>query len=187
MNKYTKWIVGAMCAMAIASSTFAADVVKASSTATVKSDQASLFNSGELGVTLGTSYTVDRAALLKQPYTLNANVGAFWFPFRNLGLEANVPFYQSKGVSVSEVQSGLVLRVPLSKTVPVFRNLSPYLGAGAVYNWNTDQKWAYVAKAGLDVRLNKKWGVFSEAQYRNYNSTWADGQTSVVGGLKLVF
>lgn len=147
----------------------------------------SLFNAGELGLSLGTGYTVDVANAFKDPYAVNLQAGAFWFPWRNFGVEASVPFFSTKGVSVQEVQAGVVVRLPLAKTVPVLRNISPYVGVGGVYNWETDESWAYVGKVGTEVRLNKKWGVFAEGQYRNVNFDWADGQTSVVGGLRFVF
>lgn len=147
----------------------------------------SLFNAGELGLSLGTGYVVDRADAFKDPYALNFQAGAFWFPFRNLGFEANVPFYSTKGVSVQEVQAGVVVRLPLSKTTPVLKNVAPYLGLGGVYNWQTDEDWAYIAKVGTEFRFNKKWAVFAEGQYRNVDFEWNDGQTAIVGGLKLVF
>lgn len=146
----------------------------------------SLFNAGELGLSLGTGYTVDRAAAFQQPYAVNLQAGAFWFPWRNIGFEADVPFFSTKGVSVQEVQAGIVARLPLSKTTPVLKNIAPYVGVGGVYNWQTDQDWAYVGKAGVEVRLNKKWGVFGEGQYRDKDFKF-DGQTSVVGGLRFVF
>lgn len=187
MNKITKWVVGAVCAVALVTSAYAADTV---ATAKVSAPQvnASLFNAGEFGVSLGTGYTLDTSALFNDEYTFNLNAGAFWFPFRNVGFEAVVPFYQTKGVSVDEVQAGVVFRLPLAKTTPVFRNVAPYVGLGAVYNWDTEQDWAYVAKAGLDVRFNPKWGVFVEGNYRNSElDNWGDGQTLLVGGFKLVF
>ena len=195
MRKYTKMIAGVLFAFAIAfaTSAFAADTVKAGAVAQTSAVQStSLFNAGEVGVSLSTGYVLDRANLFKAPYSLNATAGAFWFPLRNLGVEANVPFYQSTGVSVDEVQAGLVLRLPLAKTTPLFRNVAPYVGFEGVYNWQDAVNWAYIAKAGVDVRLNAKWGLFVEGQYRNnelrnVTTTLDQGQTSVQGGLKLVF
>lgn len=204
-----------LCAIAFTISTFAADVAKTTVLDT------SLFNAGEVGLSLASGYdfgTADNVVtsvgkpsggnksydygcnetggtsggkaspLFGKPYNFNLNAGAFYFPWRNLGLEANVPFYQTKGVSVNEVQSGLLLRLPLSRSTPVFRNLSPYVGASVVYNWKYEQTWSYIAKTGLEVRLNKKWGVFTEAQYRNYEfKNWGQGAVSINGGLKFVF
>lgn len=195
MKNITKWIVGAICALALVTSTFAAS----NTVATVKSVQTSqsagsLFNAGEFGLSLGSAYelgaagNINGATAFNQAYTLNFNAGAFWFPTRNIGFEANVPFYQSKGVSVDEVQAGLVLRVPLAKETPLFRNVAPYVGVGGVYNWDTEQNWAYIGKVGAEFRVNKKWGVFVESQYRNYElQNFDKGSVSLVGGLKLVF
>lgn len=195
MKNITKWIVSAVCALALVTSTFAAS----NTVATVKNVQTtqsagSLFNAGEFGLSLASAYelgaagNISGATAFNQAYTLNFNAGAFWFPYRNLGVEANVPFYQSKGVSVDEVQAGLILRVPLAKETPLFRNVAPYVGIGGVYNWETEQDWAYIGKIGAEVRLNKKWGVFVESQYRNYElQNFDKGSVSLVGGLKLVF
>jgi len=202
MKKFTKMFVGVFCALLLVTSAFAADTaVKAGSAVqTTATTTTSLFNAGEVGLSLGTAYDLGSAGslpasvsgktLFNTPYTLNFNAGAFWFPFRNLGFEANVPLYQNKGVSVDEVQVGVLLRLPLAKTTPVLRNLSPYIGADAVYGWNAVEKWSYIGKAGLEVRLNKHWGVFGEGQYRNDTVTGAElknGNVSLNGGLRLVF
>ena len=146
-----------------------------------------LFNAKEFSLSLGSGYAVDTAAAFKQPYTVNAQAGAQFFLTRSFGVEAAVPFYASKGVSVSEVQADLVLRLPLSRTAPLFKNIAPYVGAGGVYNWDTAENWAYIGKAGVEFRVNKHWGVFGEWLYRNNSTTWSAGQNSVGGGLRLVF
>lgn len=192
MRKYTKLFAGVLCAIAltIATSAFAADTVKASTGNVVQTtsvEQTSLFNAGELGLSLGTGYNVDRSAAFQQDYNLNLTAGAFYFPTRNIGLEASVPFYQTKGVSVDEVQAGVVLRLPLGKKVALLKNVAPYVGVGGAYNWESDQRWTYIAKAGAELRLNSKWGVFVEGQYRNNEfKDWNKGGTSVQGGLRLV-
>ena len=187
MKKYITWILGAVCALALVTSTFAADT---NTVATVKAQSAqtdSLFNAKEFGLSLATGYTIDTSAAFQQDYTFNLNAGAFWYPWRYAGLEFNVPFYQTTGVSVDEVQAGVVLRLPLSKTTPVLKNISPYIGLGGVYNWDTVENWAYITKVGTEFRFNKKWGIFAEGQYRNVDFDWGDGQTSLNGGLRLVF
>jgi hypothetical protein len=187
MNKYTKLII-TVCAMAlISTSAVAADVVRSSSNANVTVKNSSFYNAGEFGLSVGTAYTVDRADLFNAPYTANLNAGAFWFPFRNLGVEVNVPVYQTKGVSFSEVQYGVVVRVPLSKTTPILKNLSPYVGFGGVYDWQATDEFAYIAKVGTEVRFNNKWGVFVEGQSRNSEFNWGTSQTSVAGGLRFAF
>jgi hypothetical protein len=192
MKNITKWIVGTLCALALVTSTFAADTTAVAKAST--QTQTSLFNAGELGLSLASSYdvgaasTVNGKTLFNTPYNFNLNAGAFWFPLRNVGFEANVPFYQTKGVSVDEVQAGIVLRLPLSKTTPLLKNLAPYVGVDGVYNWQNANKWAYIAKAGVEARLNSKWGVFGEAQYRNDElSKWSQGSVSLNGGLHFVF
>lgn len=183
-KKNIKLMASAFCALTFITSVFAAGTTVATAKAgTVDT----VYNAGEVGVSLSSGYTLDTSALFSQDYTFNLTGGAFWFPFRNFGIEANVPFYQTKGVSVDEVQFGLLARLPLAKEVPVFKNLAPYLGVGGVYNWDMDEELAYIGKAGLEFRLNEKWGVFVEGQFRNTDFTWDDGNRSLQGGLKLVF
>jgi len=200
MKKITQIIAGILIAITLTTSAFAADTaVKATSTApvavqTVATPDTSLFNAKEFGLSLSSGYDVGAANqvngknLFGQPYNFNLTAGAFYFPWRNVGIEANVPFYQTKGVSVDEVQVGLLFRLPLSKDVAILKNISPYIGVGGVYNWNDEQSWAYIGKAGAEFRLNKKWGVYAEGQYRNYEfSNMGQGAVSVQGGLRFVF
>ena len=155
-------------------------------------DTGSLFNANELQVTLGTSYVVDYQAkniesAFAAPYDFNLEAGVSYFLTRNLGLEAWVPFYQTEGVSVSEVQAGLLFRLPLASETPLFKNIAPYLGLGGVYTWENGSEWAYIAKVGAEWRFNKKWGLFAEGQYRNQDFEWNKGATIIAGGLRLCF
>jgi len=187
MKKYTKFGISLLATLLVTSFAFAADTV-ATAKATTTTAPTSLFNSGEFGLSIGSGYTLDKAALFNADYTFNLNAGAFWFPWRNFGFEAIVPFYQTTAVSVDEVQAGMLFRLPLAETTPVLRSLAPYVGLGGVYNWDTVQDWAYIAKIGLDIRFNPKWGIFLEGAYRNFElRNWSDGQTTIAGGLKLAF
>lgn len=205
MKKFTKLFVGVFIALALTTSAVFADqtVSSASGPVVVQTVAApsSLFNAGEYGLSISSAYNVGNANTVKadvttgqykqlygQPYTLNFNAGAFYFPYRYLGFEANVPFYQSQGVSVDEVQAGVLLRLPLGTTTPILRNIALYGGGDAVYNWQTDQRWSYIGKAGVEFRVNSGWGVFTETQYRNSElRNWGDGSVSVEGGLRFVF
>lgn len=161
-------------------------------TSSIAADDGGYFNAKELSVSIGSSYVADYhvdnvADAFAQPYDFNLTAGAQFFPYRNFGFEVNVPFYQTKGVSVSEVNAGLLFRLPLSKTAPVLKSVAPYVGFGGSYNWDAPEVWTYVAKAGVEWRLNSKWGLFTEAQYRNAGFNWDKGATAVAGGIKLVF
>jgi opacity protein-like surface antigen len=187
MKKMIKSLVGVFCALFLVTS-------MALAANTVTNAPTSLFNAGEIGLTLGSGYNVGTAGNVKgstvftEPYALNFNAGAFYFPWRNLGFEASVPFYSTKGVSVQEVEVGSVLRLPLSKTTPILKNIAPYVGVGGIYNWQTAQDWAYVGKVGTEFRLNSKWGVFVEGQYRNFElKNFEQGNVSLNGGVRFVF
>lgn len=179
-----KYLITSVLALCLAVSAFAADTAPAT--------DSSLFNAKELQLGLGTSYVVDYQVesveeAFAAPYDFNVEAGVSYFLTRNLGVEAWVPFYQTKGVSVSEVQAGLLFRVPLAKETPIFRNIAPYIGLGGAYNWNEAQEWAYIGKVGAEWRFNKKWGIFVEGQYRNVDFDWGKGATTLAGGLKLCF
>lgn len=140
----------------------------------------SLFHAKEFGLSLGTGYALDTSAAFQQDYDFNLNAGVFYFPYKYFGGEVNIPFYQTKGASVSEVQAGLLARVPIGF-------VSPYVGVGGVYSWENDKEWAYIAKGGVEIRANSKWSVFAEYQYKNVDFTWSKGFSSVVGGIKFIF
>lgn len=178
MRNYTKLIAGVFCALALTFATVASAATN---------EQASLFNKGETGLSLSTGYTVDPSAAFQSEYAFNLTAGLYHYVTRNIGVEVNVPFYSTKGAAVTEVQAGLLARLPLTSNVPLFKNFAPYVGLGGVYNWNTAQDWAYVAKAGVELRLNPKWGVFAEYQYRNSDFTWDAGEQRLQGGLKFTF
>lgn len=202
MKNYTKLFAGIFCAITLlfATSVFAGSTVTAGTAVqTTAVENSSLFNAGELGVSLSSGYDLgtadavvatggNAATLFGNSYNFNLSAGVFYFPYRNLGFEVNVPFYQTKGVSVEEAQAGVLLRLPLAKKTPILKNIAPYVGASAVYNWNAAKDWAYIGKAGVEIRTNNKWGVFAEAQYRNYElQNWGQGAVSIQGGLKFVF
>jgi len=173
----------------------------------------SLFNTGEVGLTLSSGYLINPESVRSVrtvpqsqveyegchprqktvirnhdgERTVNITAGAFWYPTKLLGVEANVPFYSTEGVSVQEVQTGLLLRLPLFNGCPVLRHVAPYGGIGTVYNWKEGDRWSYVGKGGVNIRLNKKWGIFGEYQYRNVNFNLDQGHSTVQGGFNFVF
>ena len=185
----TKMLVGVFSALLLATTAFAAT----NATVVVNNVNGSLYNAGEFGFGIGSAYNAGTAGnvvnstAFTETYTVNFNASAFYFPWRNFGAEVTVPFYQSKGVSVQEVQVGLLARLPLAKTTPVFKNFAPYVGIGGVGNWKSAQDWAYIGKVGLEFRINPKWSIFTEGQFRNNDFNWKEGMTSLNGGIKLVF
>jgi len=140
----------------------------------------SLYNAKEFSATLSSGYVLDGADPFGADYTANVTAGVAYFPTKILGLEANVPFYKSQGVSFSEAQAGLLARYPIWR-------FAPYVGLGGAYNWNEPVDVSYIAKGGLEFRFNPKWGIFTEYQYRNNSTSWEKGASSLHGGLRLVF
>lgn len=145
------------------------------------------FNANELSISLGTSYALEKTGKQFQtPYSINADVGAQYFFTRYLGLDADMPFYSSKGTSISSAKAGLVARLPIGF-------VAPYVGLAANYDWSGDKfqnveksKFSYAAKAGLEVRANKHVGVFVEDVYQNntIQITKGGGQNTLHGGIR---
>jgi len=177
----------------------------------------SLFNAGEVGLTLSSGVSVnpkdsvrtvpgpvvddfierkycpsentpEQVVRSKGHRTVNFTVGGFWFPTKLVGVEANLPiFNEENGVHVDEVQAGLLLRLPLFEKCPVLRHVAPYAGLGTVLNWQEGNTWSYVAKGGLSVRVVKHVELFGEYQYRNVDFHWSQGSRVVQAGLKFPF
>lgn len=147
-----------------------------------------LFNSKEFAVGLDTGYVLKSGVAFQDPYAVNLAADLSYFFFRNVGASVVVPFYSSKGISFSELQLFGDLRFPLSRTATFWRNLAPFVQCGGVYNWNTDSRFAYIGKAGLEVRVKDGWAVFADYSYRNHSlSNWGAGQKEIEGGLKIIF
>lgn len=181
-----KFILSIVMALALIVPTMAASDL--SSTAPSLTQTSSLYNAKEFSLNLGTSYNLDTSAAFQQEYAFNLAVGSTYFFTRNIGVEAWLPFYSTKGASFQEVQAGVLFRLPLSTDKAILKNIAPYIGVGGVYNWDTDSTWAYIAKVGSEFRLNKKWSTFIEGQYRNDEfQNWGQGQVNLVGGFKLIF
>lgn len=146
----------------------------------------SFYSGNELSLSLGSGYTVDHSAAFKQPYAVNLDGGVQYFFTKNIGVDATVPFYSSKGTSVSDAKAGIVFRVPVWR-------FAPYIGLGADYNWANDKftdakraDFSYVGKAGLEFRFNPYVGVFGEDVYQNntVDVLKGSGQNTVHGGLR---
>lgn len=133
----------------------------------------------EFNVSLSSGYPLD--AGFTKAYDFNFTAGAQLFVTKNIGVEVNLPFYKSNGTFFEEGSAFGLLRLPVKDTI------APYLGVGSKYNW-TDKTWDYEAKAGVEVRLTKGWGVFGEYNYaiKNFND-YQNGASSLSGGIRLVF
>ena len=127
------------------------------------------FNGNELSLSLGTGYTLQGGFAdvknFADKYDFNLNAGAQYFITKYLGVEGEVPFYQSKGVSVDRVTAGPVLRLP------IFDRVAPFVQPNVTYNW-VDNKFSYGASAGIEERFFKGWGLQEFASYgvKDFNS-----------------
>jgi hypothetical protein len=132
----------------------------------------SYYNSGEWGVGLGTAYSLE-GGFSAENYDFNLAVQASWFPFKNLGLTAELPFYTASGVVLREVGLSLVGRAPL------YKGLGFQTSVGSYYDWNS-KDFNYAIEPALTFRFNPKWQVSLGGQYlindfRNFkysNGNW---------------
>lgn len=137
-------------------------------------EQTGLYTANEFSAALSS------AVQLGHSYDANLSGNVQYFITKNIGLDATLPFYQTSGISVDHVAFGGVFRLPIS----IF---APYAGAGAVYNWQ-DSNWGGYAKAGVELRVRKYWGIFGQAEYdfSDVNSSFTKGTWLVGGGVRLV-
>lgn len=148
-----------------------------------------LFTGNELSLSLGSGYAVNTAAAFQQPYSKNVDAGVQYYFNKYIGVDLDVPFYSTKGTSVSDAKAGLLFRVP------VLTHFAVYAGLGGDYNWTGDtfknvqvSKFSYLAKAGLEFRPVRHLGVFVEDVYQNNQlNALVGGQQVVHGGLRFVF
>lgn len=120
----------------------------------------------------------------EENYNIIGRLGGFYFPYKYLGAEVNVPIYtRNNDVEVNTVSAGLLLRAtPLN-------NVALYAGAGSVYQWE-EKDYNYYGKVGAELRLNRTVGVFTEGEYEVASfdqSHLKEGRTIGRVGIRLVF
>lgn len=151
-----------------------------SSFAENNTESPSLFNGNEFSLNLGTSYAVENG--FKDTYDFNADVGLSYFVNKYIGIDTLLPVYSNHGVSVDRVSLGLTVRVPV-------KFIAPYVSAGTSYRWS-EENFDYYAAGGVQVRLNSKWGVFTEYRYiidDFDNKNASNGAGNIRAGISLVF
>ena len=148
-------------------------------------DTNSLFSGNEASVNVSTAYQLDGAYKLNGAYSENVAVGAGYYATKYVGIEASLPFYNTQGVAVKDVLADVLVRVPV--TVGSHFGFAPYGGVGVDYAWNQTQ-FSPFAKAGVELRVNKGWALFTEYQYTiDRFADYQNGAGSLRGGLRLNF
>lgn len=138
-----------------------------------------LFNKNEFGINLGSAY-VDSATIDNSKW--GATLGVSAFPFQKyLGVEAETTLSDGVTPAFNNVSGYGILRLPIDKW-----HVAPYAIGG--YKWTaitvTGNNYAWSAGAGLEARLNSKWGVYGDYQ-RVFGDLKDANQVRV--GLHLVF
>lgn len=139
------------------------------------------FKANEFSVSASTSYAVDRVNPFRQDYSANVNVGMTYFLTRYVGIDAVAPIAVESEDPFSNVSVGFLARLPLGQ-------IAPYAGLAGRYNFsNYDEKYQYVAKAGLEIRPAKHLGLFVEGAYVNKDLNFNVGEILATVGARFIF
>lgn len=161
----------------------------------------SLFSAGEVGISLDGGYISNdypdqkttvrrshhRTATISIPnhdYDILARVGVFYFPVENFGVSAAVPVYTTDdSFEVNTVDVAAIARIcPLDA-------FAFYSKVGTSYQWKNEE-YDYFGAAGVEYRLTKNWGVYSEVNYqiKDFDSNnIKNGQTVLRLGINYIF
>lgn len=90
-------------------------------------------------------------------------LGLNYFLTRNLGLGVDT-YFNDVGVFAKNFAGSAILRWPLGQS-----GLSPYAFGGGGRRFSPVEEFTYHAGAGLELRFNRRFGIFSDIRY-----TWAD-------------
>jgi hypothetical protein len=148
--------------------------------ALAQNDKVSYFNGNEFSLSLGTSYTVDKG--FNNKFDFNLDVGASYFISKYFGISADLPFYSNHDTAIDRASLALVARLPI-------KAVAPYLQAGSQYKW-LDKDFDYFAAGGIEWRVGKTWGVYSEYRYtvQNFdNTSLRNGAGQIRAGISLIF
>jgi len=168
----------------------------------------SLFNAGEVGISLdggyilndypdtkSTTYTTEKKGkktVVKastvttdnDDYDILARVGVFYFPVKNFGASVFVPIYTTDdGLEVNTVDVALIARIALLDA------FAPYCKVGTSYQWQNEE-YDYFGAVGVEYRLSMNWGVYSEVNYqvKDFDTNNSEnGQTTLRLGVSYVF
>ena len=143
------------------------------------------FTANEWTLGLSTTYTLGSSAstAFRNKYALNLGADAQYYFTKWTALEASLPFYQNQGASLSEAYGGLAARLPLSTKWSLLNHAAPYVAVDYAYNWHTAAS-SYIGRAGLEVRVIKRVGLFAEYDYRDTKLD-LKGASSLRGGFRL--
>lgn len=120
--------------------------------ATAQTNSLSNFKGNELSLPLGFNYSD------VQDSKFAPIVGVTYFVTKNLGLRGTTTINVENATAFDNAEVIGLARLPVYV-------VAPYVGAGARYQSSADHQWSPVVVGGVEVRLNKKWGLFAEARH----------------------
>jgi hypothetical protein len=97
-----------------------------------------------------------------------------------LGVGASTYWTELEGTFLDNAEAEAYLRLPL------FKSLAPYAVGGVGYQFDR-QYWFETLGAGLDLRVFKHLGAFSDIQYRFANTSNSNDGVFVRLGFRLAF
>lgn len=117
-------------------------------------------------------------------YEVLARVGAFYFPVENFGASVFVPIYTTDdSFEVNTVDVAGIARIAPLDAFALYSKL------GTSYQWQNEE-YDYFGAAGVEYRLAKNWGVYSEVNYqiKDFDSNnIKNGQTVLRLGINYIF
>lgn len=92
--------------------------------------------------------------------TWRGGIGGNYFFTRNLGVSLESHVEDFHGNAIDNAALSAVVRLPLDKA-----RLAPYVFGGASLQFEGRETWSYHGGLGLELRLLKRVGVFSDVRY----------------------
>lgn len=116
------------------------------------SSTVSLFKGNELALPLGFNYNDAKDAKFAPV------IGVTYFITKNLGVRGTTTINVQDATAFDNADLLVLARLPIYA-------VAPYIGGGARFQASAEDKWSPILVGGVEVRLNKKWGLFAEARH----------------------
>ena len=145
------------------------------------------FNANEFSLDLFGAYQAPERRFESFPNTSlhhgnwGGGVGGNYFITPQFGLGVDTSFISNTKHFDDHVGGNLIVRIPIE---PI--RLAPYIFGGGGRAFNPTWSWYADAGVGLELRLNPKMGLFSDARYI-WQDNGAGDQAAFRAGIRLVF
>ena len=111
-----------------------------------------------------------------------AGVNYFFTRYVGLGADFNISSKPDDLNLVDQVTGNVLVRLPLGNS-----GLAPYMIGSGGRAMSPRYDWLYGGGLGLEMRINPKTGIFSDARFLWANQTQADNRLLIRAGVRLAF